>query len=73
MRYRRYSKAQLNAISRSYTATANRDARAWLQERGIDFHEYCVRFGWKGSAVMLQRSVMNQSKKVMANLEKMNG
>ena len=52
------SKAQLNAISRSYTEKARKDAinRLWL-DHGIVFDEFAKMFSYKASPVRLLTSI----------------
>lgn len=52
-RYRRYSKAQLNAISRSYTKKTQNEARQYLESMGIDYEQYCKETGYKGGITRL--------------------
>lgn len=44
MRYSKYARrrAQLNAISRSYTAKTQKEARTYLESIGIDYEQYCL-------------------------------
>lgn len=70
MKYNR-RKAQLNAISRSYTQKAQKEARQWLLDQGIDFDEYCKRYEWKASVTRFAQSVRDHSEKVMKNIEEM--
>ena len=67
----RYKRSQLNAISRSYTQKAQKEARAWLEEQGIDFDEYCRRYDWKASVTRFVQSVREESPKVMKNIAEM--
>lgn len=55
---KKYSKAQLNAISRSYTQKARKEAinRLWL-DHGIIFDEFAKMFDYKGSPVRLLTSI----------------
>lgn len=62
-------KAQLNAISRSYTQKAQKRAIQILAEIGVDFAEYCDIIGYKGSPVALCTSIAKQAKSTMANLD----
>ena len=57
MRYRRYSKAQLNAISRSYTQKTQKEARSFLESIGIDYEQYCRETGWKGGITRLAQKL----------------
>lgn len=68
-RYRRYRKAQLNAISRSYTAKYRKEALAGLTEIGVDFDAYCRAFGYKGSPCKLLTDINAGAKKTLANVE----
>ena len=68
---KRYKRSQLNAISRSYTEKAQKEARQWLEAQGIDFDEYCKRYGWKASVTRFAQSVRDGSAKVLANIEEM--
>lgn len=67
----RYKRSQLNAISRSYTQKAQKEARAWLEAQGIDFDEYCRRYDWKASVTRFAQSVREESPKVMKNIAEM--
>ncbi len=58
---RRHSKAQLNAISRSYTEKGNREALKELEAMGIDFEEFRKASGFKASAVRLVQLIHSGS------------
>lgn len=57
---RRYSKAQLNAISRSYTEKAQKEALDFLKSQDIDFDVYCEENGWKASPVRLASKIRKE-------------
>jgi hypothetical protein len=63
MRYRRSAKrrAQLNAISRSYTAKTQKEARTYLESIGIDYEQYCLDTGWKGGITRLAQKFREQN------------
>lgn len=54
-------RSQLNAISRSYTAKAQKEARAFLASKGIDYDVYCREKGWKASPVRLATKIRKES------------
>jgi len=58
----RYSKAQLNAISRSYTAKTQKDARAYLESVGVDYEAYCKETGWRGGITRLANKMREEKK-----------
>ena len=59
-RYRRYTKAQLNAISRSYTAKTQKESREYLETIGINYEQYCKDTGWKGGITRLANKFREQ-------------
>lgn len=63
-------KSQLNAISRSYTAKYQKEARERLAKKGIDFDSFCFVIGYKGSPCKLLTSINAESTKTMANVER---
>lgn len=62
-------RAQLNAISRSYTKKAQAYAIQTLAEVGINFAEYCDIIGYKGSPVALCTSIAKKQKSTLTNME----
>ena len=64
MKHRRYSKAQLNAISRSYTQKRQKEALEYLRLMGIDYDQYCKETGWKGGPVKLAQRYERQAEKL---------
>lgn len=64
------SRAQLNAISRSYTEKARLEAiRELACEHGVGFFTYRDMFSYKGSPVRLLTSIRNGESKTLYNLE----
>lgn len=61
-------KAQLNAISRSYTQRGQRIALEHLEDMGINYTEYCKKFGYKGSPVRLLTSINSSKKQTLENV-----
>ena len=59
----RYSKAQLNAISRSYTAKTQKEAREYLESVGVDYEAYCKETGWKGGITRLSHKIREQEER----------
>jgi hypothetical protein len=64
MRYNKYARrrAQLNAISRSYTQKTQKEARTYLELIGIDYEQYCTETGWKGGITRLAHKFMEEKK-----------
>ena len=62
-------KAQLNAISRSYTQKARNQAFERLDEMKISFKEYCIMFNYNGSPVALVTAINKGCKKTLANVQ----
>lgn len=60
---RRRSKAQLNAISRSYTAKTQKESLAYLESKGINFDQYCKDHGWRASATRLATKIREEERK----------
>lgn len=62
----KYSKSQLNAISRSITRRNQEAARNWLMKHcGFSFDEYAEKYGYKGSPCMLVNSISWKQKRTM--------
>lgn len=66
----RRRKAQLNAISRSYTEKYQREARADLDSLGIDFYKYCNLTGYKGSECRLVSDIKSGAKRTAESVRK---
>lgn len=62
-----YSKAQLHAISRSYTERAQKKAVAELKAAGVDYTAFCKMFNYHGSPVLLLTQIQQRK---AATLEK---
>ncbi len=68
----KYSKSQLNAISRSITKKNQAEAREWLVvNTGIQFGDYVYRFDYKGSPCQLVNSIRSGAKATLANVNQL--
>ena len=65
------SKKQLNAISRSYTEKAQKEARENLKTFGITYEQYVNAYGYKGSPCRLLTSLWRGDKKTTENVKKL--
>ena len=59
----RYSKAQLNAISRSYTKKTQQEAREYLESVGVDYETYCKETEWRGGITRLASKIREEKTK----------
>ena len=65
----KYRRAQLNAISRSYTERNRKHALEALQAMGIDYEAYCRRFNYKASPCHLLNAVNDKKAATMNNVK----
>lgn len=65
------NKKQLNAISRSYTAKAQTEAREWIKTFGITYEEYAAEYGYKGSPCRLLTSLWQGDHKTTENVKRL--
>ncbi|MBQ9328914.1 MAG: hypothetical protein IJ225_10360 [Solobacterium sp.] len=63
MYYYGRKRAQLNAISRSYTQKAQKEAREYLESVGINYEDYCKETGWKGGITRLASKIRSNGEK----------
>lgn len=67
----RYSKSQLNAISRSYAEKHRKEALQELSDMGVDYDTYCSTFNYRSSPTMLLTSIKKKQKKTLMNIQKL--
>lgn len=56
------SKAQLRAISKSYTKKRQEQAKSFLLSMGCDYDQYCKETGWKSSPVRLLNKLIKEGR-----------
>lgn len=67
---RRYSRAQLNAISRSYTAKYRKEAIEELAAIGVNYDAYCKAFNYKGSPCKLITDYKDGARRTVENINR---
>lgn len=65
----KYTKSQLNAISRAKAERNQREALVELNAHGIDFTKWCQMFNYKASPTRLASAIRWNEPKTLSNLE----